>query len=147
MKGQLENFWQEKRKVKIDGVWYDLAEIIEDKFVPKGKTEVEFTFNDEGNKKIINFIKRAFAKKSFGNSSSYSNHSNEVQEKIGNQWAINAAIEWLKAHNTTCEKDKRIEITETNIRDFSLRLSDLRDTFKVKPELVRGQEETPPEDY
>ena len=46
MEAELESFWKDKRKVKLEGTWYDLADHIDDKYIPKQGTVVSVTLTD-----------------------------------------------------------------------------------------------------
>jgi hypothetical protein len=145
MNGTLESYWEEKNLVKIGETWYHLAEVIDPQYIPPLlHKEVEFTFNQEGKKRIVNFIKKAFGESSSQaptQAKSYSNPKDNFYEKkeqsylenqkvVSCQWAINAAIEWIKDHNQTCKDADRLTITELRIRDFATILLKIRDDLK-----------------
>lgn len=143
--GTLHNFWQEKNKVKIEDRWFDLSQNINAQFVePLIGQMVNFTLT-VGNEKLISYISKANAgempqmpaqtysgggyKKPFvpfkKNSSSNFNPEYDIQKQknIHAQWAVNAAIEWIKTHNVSCAKDEIIKPTQIKINELAIILS------------------------
>jgi len=111
MNGKFEGYWEEKNKVKVDNVWYDLASIIKPEYVKPIKKGEEVSFSlEKDNDKCITFIKKGSGFS--GNSSSggfkkpykpfQPTYNKEKQAEISSQWAINCALEQIKAHNQYC---------------------------------------------
>lgn len=69
MEVELESFWKEKRKIKLNGEWKDLADHIDDRYMPKNGTLVSVTLTDN----MVTFIKRA-------NSGGQSNYSKPKED-------------------------------------------------------------------
>jgi len=51
---QLESFWKEKRKIKINGSWLQLGDRVDDKYIPENGTSINVTVVDG----IVTFLKR-----------------------------------------------------------------------------------------
>lgn len=60
MIGLLEKFWIEKNKVKINEIWYDLAEVVNPEYVQPLVNQKVFFQIDESNPKMICFIKKSY---------------------------------------------------------------------------------------
>ncbi len=50
----LNKFWEEKHKVQLDGEWFQLAEYIEAKYIPKSEAQVSVTIEGD----VVTFLKR-----------------------------------------------------------------------------------------
>ena len=125
MEGILDKIWADNRKVQIDGEWYNLADFIKLEYIKEDMvgSSVSYSVADD-EKKLITFIKRGFKKSNDGNkpfkpASNFK--SSDVQDKITNQWAINAALKVIEIKNRL-EEAESIDPTAETVKGMAEQL-------------------------